>query len=159
AAWTGADPDTATQPGCVELSVHYLARGGDEDAIAEARVLRRGRDLTFLDVMVRSRAGGPICHGVLIYQAPDHPRHPPRRLTRPALLPPPVPVAPPAGQRLYRGYVKRLGIAPLHESPGRARLSMPGTPLHLDETGMLHAGALASLVDIAAVAASWSLVR
>jgi acyl-coenzyme A thioesterase PaaI-like protein len=35
---------------------------------------------------------------------------------------------------------------------------MPCTPAHVDETGALHAGALASIVDIAAVAASWSLV-
>jgi len=30
--------------------------------------------------------------------------------------------------------------------------------MHVDERGLLHAGALASIVDIAAVAASWSLV-
>jgi acyl-coenzyme A thioesterase PaaI-like protein len=30
--------------------------------------------------------------------------------------------------------------------------------MHVDERGQLHAGALASIVDIAAVAASWSLV-
>jgi acyl-coenzyme A thioesterase PaaI-like protein len=35
---------------------------------------------------------------------------------------------------------------------------MPGAAMLRDETGRLHAGALASLVDIAAVAASWSLV-
>ena len=49
-------------------------------------------------------------------------------------------------------------MTPLHESPGRTRLHMPCTPAHVDETGHLHAGALASIVDIAAVAASWSLV-
>jgi acyl-coenzyme A thioesterase PaaI-like protein len=30
--------------------------------------------------------------------------------------------------------------------------------MHMDERGQLHAGALASIVDIAAVTASWSLV-
>jgi len=38
------------------------------------------------------------------------------------------------------------------------RVHMPCAPVHLDERGHLHAGALASIVDIAAVAASWSLV-
>jgi uncharacterized protein (TIGR00369 family) len=59
---------------------------------------------------------------------------------------------------LFRGYVEKLDITPLHESPGRVRLHMPCTPMHVDERGQLHAGALASIVDIAAVAASWSLV-
>jgi len=54
--------------------------------------------------------------------------------------------------------VKTLGIAPVHESAGRARLSMPCSAGQVDEHGHLHAGALASLVDIAAVMASWSLV-
>ena len=35
---------------------------------------------------------------------------------------------------------------------------MPCTVMHVDERGQLHAGALASIADIAAVAASWSLV-
>ena len=38
------------------------------------------------------------------------------------------------------------------------RLSMPLAPERLDEGGRVHAGALASIVDISAVAASWSLV-
>jgi acyl-coenzyme A thioesterase PaaI-like protein len=35
---------------------------------------------------------------------------------------------------------------------------MPCTPLHTDEQGHVHSGALASIVDVAGVAASWSLV-
>ena len=54
--------------------------------------------------------------------------------------------------------MRKLGITPLHQSPGRARLHMPGAAMLRDETGRLHAGALASLVDIAAVTASWSLI-
>jgi uncharacterized protein (TIGR00369 family) len=54
--------------------------------------------------------------------------------------------------------VRKLDITPLHQSPGRVRLHMPCTATHGDERGQLHAGALASLVDIAAVTASWSLV-
>jgi uncharacterized protein (TIGR00369 family) len=54
--------------------------------------------------------------------------------------------------------VSKLEITPLHESPGRARLQMPCTPAHLDETGHVHAGALASVVDISAVMASWALI-
>src|SRR5207249_501914 len=46
----------------------------------------------------------------------------------------------------------------VHRTPGRVRLQMPCTEMHLDERAQLHPGALASIVDIAAVGASWSLV-
>ena len=49
-------------------------------------------------------------------------------------------------------------MTPAHEEPGRVRLTMPCGPAHVDEQGHMHAGAVASIVDIAAVAASWSMV-
>jgi uncharacterized protein (TIGR00369 family) len=109
-------------------------------------------------VALRSRAGRPICHGLLTYQTSDYAGRTPRRSAQHLLLPPPATLTPPAGHRLFRGYVRKLSITPLHQSPGRVRLGMPCTPLHVDERGQMHAGALASIVDIAAVAASWSLV-
>ena len=158
AAWTGVDLDTKTDLRCVDLSLQYLDAGRDHDVVSEARVLRRGRDLVFLDVAARSRVDVPICRGLLTYQTADHGTHAPRLRADPALLPAPSPLIAPARHRLFHGYVTKLGMTPLHESPGRVRVSMPCTPEHADETGHLHAGALASIVDIAAVAASWSLV-
>jgi uncharacterized protein (TIGR00369 family) len=158
AAWTGIDLDAEPHLSCVDLTMQYLAPSGDEDVVAEARVLRRGREVVFLDVDVRSRAGVAVCRGTLTYQAVDYAGRTPRLRAEPRLLPPPPPGAAPDEHRLFRGYVKKLGIAPLHESPGRARLGMPCSPAHGDERGYLHAGALASLVDIAAVTASWALV-
>jgi uncharacterized protein (TIGR00369 family) len=158
AAWSGADLEAQSDMRCVDLAVQYLDAGRDDDVVSEARVLRRGRDLVFLDVTARSPAGVPICHGLLTYQTARHGGHAPRLRADPILLPGPSPTVAPVSHRLFRGYVRKLEITPLHESPGRARLHMPGTPAHLDETGHLHAGALASLVDIAAVTASWSLV-
>ena len=158
AAWSGMDLAAKTDARCVDLAVQYLEGAREGDVVAEARVLRRGRDLVFLDVTARSRAGVPICHGLLTYQTADHGGHAPRLRADPILLPAPTATMAPVGHRLFRGYVSKLGITPLHESPGRARLHMPCTPAHLDESGHLHAGALASLVDIAAVTASWALV-
>src|SRR5262249_58296684 len=105
-----------------------------------------------------ARGGRGIGKGLLSYQAAAHGEHEARVRAEPALLPDPAHLTPPAEQRLFRGYVRELDITPLHQSPGRVRLSMPCTAMHLDESGQLHAGALASIVDIAAVAASWSLV-
>jgi uncharacterized protein (TIGR00369 family) len=158
AAWTGADLDADPQLSCVDLSVQYLAPAGEEDVVAEARVLRRGRGLVFLDVALRSQAGKPICQGLLSYQTSDYAGQTPRLRAQHVPLPSPTPLTPPAAHRLFRGYVRKLDITPLHQSPGRVRLHMPCTARHVDERGQLHAGALASLVDIAAVTASWSLV-
>ena len=158
AAWTGVDLDADLQLSCVDLSVQYLAPAAEEDVVAEARVLRRGRGLVVLEVALRSRVGRPICHGLLSYQTSDHAKRMPRLWAEPSLLPPPAPLMPPSNHRLFQGYVRKLEITPLHQSPGRVRLHMPCTPMHVDERGQLHAGALASIVDIAAVTASWSLV-
>jgi uncharacterized protein (TIGR00369 family) len=158
AAWAGVDVDAKTDLRCVDLSVQYLEAGRDDDVIAEARVLRRGRDLVFLDVALRSRVDVPICRGLLTYQTADHAGHAPRLRADPILLPAPSASTAPPEHRLFRGYVSKLDMTPVHESPGRVRLHMPCTAKHVDESGRLHAGALASIVDIAAVAASWSLV-
>ena len=158
AAWTGVDLNAEPHLSCVDLSMQYLAAATEEDVVAEARVLRRGRDLAFLDVALRSRAGNRICQGLLTYQASDYAGHTPRLRAHHVVLPPPTPLMPPSEHRLFRGYVRKLDITPLHESPGRTRLHMPCTSMHVDERGQLHAGALASIVDIAAVAATWSLV-
>jgi len=158
-AWTGVDLDTHPQLACVDLAIQYLAAANEQDVVAEARVLRRGRGVVFLDVALRSRAGIPLCRGQLTYQTSDYAGHPPRLRAQHALLPAPMPlIPPPPGHRLFRGYVQKLGIAPLHQSLGRVRLHMPCTAMHVDEGGQMHAGALASIVDIAAVTASWSLV-
>jgi acyl-coenzyme A thioesterase PaaI-like protein len=157
AAWTGVDLDAKTHLGCVDFAVQYLAPGRDDVVVSEARVLRRGRDLVFLEVTARS-GDVPLCRGLLTYQTADHGDHEPRLRADPILLPAPASPTALAGHRLFRGYVRELEITPLHERPGRTRLHMPCTPVHMDETGALHAGALASIIDIAAVAASWSLV-
>ena len=158
AAWTGVDLDADRHLGCVDVALQYLTASTDDDVVATAQVLRRGRDLAFLDVDLRARLGTPICSGLVTYRAADHGGRAPRLRPRHAPLPEPSALAPPVHDRLFHGYVAKLGIAPLHREPGRVRLAMPLAPERLDERGALHAGALASVVDIAAVAASWSLV-
>src|SRR5262245_26578489 len=54
AAWAGVDLSSKTDLRCVDLSLQYLDAGREDDVIAEARVLRRGRDVVFLEVGARS---------------------------------------------------------------------------------------------------------
>jgi uncharacterized protein (TIGR00369 family) len=158
AAWAGVDVDAKSDVRCVDVSVQYLNAAREENLVAEARVVRRGRDVVFLEVAVHSDAGSPICQGLLTYQTADLDGHAPRVRAAHIPLPAPSPLIDPGEHRLFRGYVKKLEIAPVHESPGRVRLRMPCTSAHANELGHLDAGPLASIVDIAAVAASWSLV-
>ncbi len=158
AAWTDTELESIGTPGCVDLAIQYLAPAREEDVLAEARVLRRGRDIVFVTVALRAQDGHPVAQGLVTYQSPGRMERLPRTLARPVLLPVPEPPIPPGERRLFQGFVEKLGMRPLHESPGRVRLEMPGSAMHRDESGRVHAGALASIVDIAAVAASWSLV-
>lgn len=158
AAWTGIDLDTEPHLGCVDLSMQYLAAAREEDVIAEARVVRRGRDLFFLNVALRTPSGNTICQGLMIYRSPDYANHLPRLRSQPQGLPAPTSMTPPDDLWLFMGYVQKLTITPLHHSPGRVRLHMPCTPMHMNERGQVHEGALASIMDVAGVSATWSLV-
>jgi uncharacterized protein (TIGR00369 family) len=158
AAWTDIDLDTEPHLSCVDMSIQYLAAAREEDVLAEAQVVQRGRDLFFLTVALRTPAGKPICQGVMTYRAPDYAGHAPRLYTDPVLLPDPDPIIPPDNPRILRGYVQKLHMAFQHQSPGRTRLCMPCTAMHMDERGQLHPGALASITDLAGTAAAWSLV-
>jgi len=158
AAWTGIDLDQSPSLACVDMHVQYLSATIEEDVIAEAVVLRRGRDLFFLDVALRSPDGRPICQGLLSYRAPDYTGHTPRLLPRHVDYPEISHLVTPDDAWLIQGYVKKLSITCQHYSPGRIQMRIPGIEVLMDARGELHDGALASLIDVCGTAAAWSLV-
>jgi uncharacterized protein (TIGR00369 family) len=158
AAWTGIDLDQEPYLACVDMSVQYLSAAIEEDVIAEANVLRRGRDLFFLDVALRSPDGRPICQGLLSYRSPDYTGHTPRLLSRPAPHPDILHSDTQNGTWLMQGYVEKLAMTCQHYSPGRVQIHMPGIEALMDARGQLHDGALASAIDVGGTAAAWSLV-
>ena len=159
AAWTGIPLAAEPFLSSVDFSIQYLSAAIEEDVLAAASVIRRGRDLFFLEGMVYTGNDRPICKGLMIYRAPDYAGLPQRCHAHPALLPEPA-VSPPTQAVLpYGGYVQKLHIATVHEGPGRVRLSMPCTADAVNERGQLHEGAIASLLDIAGTAAAWTLVK
>ena len=60
------DP-TVTRGGTTNLTVSYLAAAHAVDLIAEARVLRRGRTVVFVEVNVITPDGTPIAQGLVTY--------------------------------------------------------------------------------------------
>jgi uncharacterized protein (TIGR00369 family) len=159
AVWTGLNLQADPLVNTVDLSVQYLAAALREEVTAEAVVLRRGRDIFFLDVTVRGAAQQLISKGLMVYRAPQY-TAPMRLYSRPA---PPVtapikdslPVLVPNNQ----DFTHKLQITTVSHSPGSVRLAMPYCPAYGDEHGNMHPGAVAALLDTAGTYASWSMVQ
>jgi uncharacterized protein (TIGR00369 family) len=68
AAWSGAEAPPNMRGTTVGLTVSYLAPANGEDMQAEARVLRRGRSLVYVDVEVHVASGGLVAKGLVTYK-------------------------------------------------------------------------------------------
>jgi len=159
AAWTGLDLPAEPLVNTIDLSIQYLAAAMREEITAEAMVLRRGRDIFFLDVTVRGAAQQLISKGLMICRAPQHTALM-RLYSRPA---PPatarVKASPPVLVPNHQDFTHKLQITTVSHSPGSVRLVMPYRPAHSDEQGNMHPGAVAALLDTAGTYASWSMVQ
>jgi uncharacterized protein (TIGR00369 family) len=159
AAWTGLDLQAEPLVNTVDLSVQYLAAALREAITAEALVLRRGRDIFFLDVTVRGAAQQLISKGLMVYRAPQY-MAPMRLYSRPA--PPttaPVKDSPPVLVPNNQDFTHKLQITTVSHSPGSVCLAMPYLSAYGDEQGNIHPGAVAALLDTAGTHASWSMVQ
>jgi len=159
AAWTSLDLQAEPLVNTVDLSVQYLAAALHEEITAEAMVLRRGRDIFFLDVTVRGAAQQLISKGLMVYRAPQYTV--PMRLyhspTPPATAR--VPDTPPVLGLNNQDFTHKLQITIISHSPGSVCLAMPSLPAYGDEQGNIHPGAVAALLDTAGTHASWSMVQ
>jgi uncharacterized protein (TIGR00369 family) len=67
AVWSNVDP-AVTRGATASLTVNYLAAAQAVDLIAEARVIRRGRRVVFVEVDVASSTGERIAKGLVTYK-------------------------------------------------------------------------------------------
>lgn len=68
AAWSDAEVPANIRGTTVTLSVSYLAAAEDEDVLAVARVLRRGRSLVYLDIEATTPSGKAVAKGLATYK-------------------------------------------------------------------------------------------
>lgn len=68
AAWSGATFTGTPRGTTVGLTVNYLSAAQHEDIQATARVLRRGRNLVYLDVEVHNASGTLVAKGLVTYK-------------------------------------------------------------------------------------------
>ncbi|MCW5890981.1 MAG: hotdog fold thioesterase [bacterium] len=151
----------ATGPGgvVVDATVHYLAAAIAEDVVADARVLRRGKELAYVAVDVATAAGKAIATGLVVWRGGAEGPADRRRLA--------TATARAAGDARLPSFVRvftaapfmgRLGIAARDVADGGAHAVLPWQAANADATGALHPGAVAALVDTTGALASWTLV-
>jgi uncharacterized protein (TIGR00369 family) len=158
AARSGIADDQALEHRTVDLTVVYLAAAIGCDVVGEARVLRRGKELAYADVVVRDDGGRELAHGLVTHRFA--PPAPPERVRTDA----PVAELAPGGeiprwaQFMMSGpFITSRGMRMLRAADGRTIVALPAADANADQGGALHEGALAALLDTAGAAASWSL--
>ncbi len=162
AAWTGVDANAALECGTLDLSVNYLAAAIGEDIVATAEVLRRGKEIVYSAVDVRTDAGKRIATGLSTYRLFDRAASPgaaerQRSTVTPVSNGGAGEVAKGANTFVMLPFIARLGMQVERAHDGNAILAMPFLPAHGDADGAPHEGALAALIDTTGALASWSI--
>jgi len=156
AAWTGFSGDGAAA--AIDVAVNYLAAAIGEEIFAEARVLRRGKEITYAEVDVTTGAKKPIAKGLVTTRI----------------------VAADGSERAFAGdadpnafaaaevsslgrammkvpFIARLGMRNERMESGTARVRMPYLEANCAAAGAVHEGSLIALLDTTGAMASWSI--
>lgn len=146
--------------GTLDLSVNYLAAAIGEDIVAEAEVLRRGKEIVYSDVGVRNDAGKWIAKGLVTFRALTvAPPHRDRQIYTPANVAVAEGDVPEMARMLVAvPFIARLGMSIAHMHDGHAVVEMPFQHTNADHGSAVHEGALAALIDTTGAMASWSIV-
>lgn len=136
------------------LQVSYLSAAIGEAVAAEARLLRRGKELCFAEVDVATQGGKPVAHATSAVRGrfgadpaarsrvpPDHGE------SDPGSMGPHIGRIPFIGQR---------GIRVEHMVGGTSRLVMPRSEANADAAGGVHEGAVLALLDTTGAMAAWA---
>jgi uncharacterized protein (TIGR00369 family) len=164
AADTGFPATRRAGASTIDFTVHFLAPAVREAVAAEATALRRGRDITFVEVAVVT-GSRTIARGMVARRAgPDDAAHrsAPARVAHDAFTTPAPPLTALADDAFVRRnvgspFTMRLGVASAPLGRGHAMALLPHDGAILDGDGTVHEGAIAALVDCAGGAASWSV--
>jgi len=160
AAATGHVDGERFDAGTLDLTVDYLAAAIGEDIVAEAEVLRRGKELVYGDVAIRNDEGKWIARGLVTHRTlPKPPAVDPARhlLSRADAIAEGGEVPKLARAIVSVPFMASLGLAITHMHDGRAVVRMSRTREKTDGSGAIHEGALAALLDTTGAMASWSL--
>jgi acyl-coenzyme A thioesterase 13 len=162
AAWSALGAADGFEVATLDLSVNFLAAAIGEDIVASAAVLRRGKELVYSLIDVRTDAGKRIAVGLSTYRGVE-PAASAQGADRQLVTPPPAAAS---GSDMIKGarmfvswpFMARLGFGVEMAQGGAARLAMPCTTDKTDADGAIHEGALAALIDSSGALSAWSVV-
>ena len=157
AAWTGIDLDASPSLRTVDMAVQYQSAAFEEDVLAHARVTRRGRNVFFLDVALKTPDGRPVCQGMMIYRSPAYGDHDPRNRASFAPRSMPVEAQTWKSRGMLKGFGEKLDMSSDLLSEGFGRIKMAGGTSNQDEQDYVHDGAVAALADFGGTVTAWSL--
>ena len=136
------------------IQVAYLSAALGEAIRAEARLLRRGKELAYVEVEVSTEQGKPVARGRMGGRG------------RCADAEAPTPGARgddgqadrgPMGPFIHRiPFHAKLGLTAEHMAGGRSRIAMPWLETNADASGGVHEGAVLALLDTTGAMAAWA---
>jgi uncharacterized protein (TIGR00369 family) len=140
----------------VGFQINYLSAAINEGVTARARMLRRGKELVFVEVTCTSDAGKDVSHATMMLRgrAGAEPNVGPVCNTavsgdQPGDMGPAITEMVP--------FIHERGIVIEHMADGEARLLMPWIEAHGDTDGNTHEGAALALLDTAGAMAGWAV--
>lgn len=136
------------------LQVNYLAAAIGEDVVAEARLLRRGKQMCFVEVDVATPEGKSIAHATAMVRGRFGADSAELIASRgddgdsdPGAMGPHVGKMP---------FTAQLGLDVEHMAGGTSRIVMPWKNSNADGGGGVHEGAVLALFDTAGAMAGWA---
>ncbi len=136
------------------MQVNYLSAAIGEDVTAQATLLRRGKEMCFVEIDVATVAGKSIAHATAMVRgrfgaeaAQGIPSAGDDGSADPGTMGPLIGKTPFMGQR---------GIVVENMKGGRSRLVMPFAEANADASGGVHEGAVLALLDTTGAMASWA---
>ena len=136
------------------MQVNYLSAAIGEDVSAQATLLRRGKEMCFVEVDVATVAGKSIAHATAMVRG-RFGAEPAEGISSagddgsadPGTMGPLIGKTPFMGQR---------GIVVENMKGGRSRLVMPFAEANADASGGVHEGAVLALLDTTGAMAAWA---
>ncbi len=136
------------------IQVSYLAAAIGEDVFADARLLRRGKEICFVDVSLETAEGKPIAHtlntvrgwfGAAAEARPkitgDHGHSDPGKM----------------GPHIGRmPFTQALGLYVEHMAEASSRITLPYLDSNASSDAGVHEGAVLALLDTTGAMASWA---
>jgi uncharacterized protein (TIGR00369 family) len=151
-------PEGPVAHGAIDVSVSYLAAAIGEEIVAAARALRRGKEITYVEVDVATMGGKAIAKGIVVHRVVSATSD-----ARTFGAPPSadeIPVKPVSdyGRAFMKvPFIARLGMRNEGFEEGIARVRLPFAEANTLDGQRLHEGAILALMDTTGALSSWSI--